>query len=259
MEPEIKDLYLLIKKAKEERSKLDNIIRPFMDESFSDKENLELCQVGRFLSNLNSNASILKKRESPDFLISYNNDVIGLEHESILSEDLKSKKYRSIKRLFRDAAILFADRYPEYKILANIYLHDNNFSFKKHEMDSLKNEIVDFIYKYITQQDIPNPNFISDILILNHSRVSFVYNPGAGYVESIERGYILKAIERKERKIDEYIKNTGINRQWLLLTMGTIEPDSFEFIDSFFDEEIKSRFEHIFVLEDFNSNVYEIK
>lgn len=259
MEIRTEDLNLLINNVKKERTMLDNMISPFMNESFSDKENLELCQTGKFLSKLNGFVSILKKRESPDFLISYNNDPVGLEHELILSEDRKSKKYRSIKKLFRDAAILFANKYPEYKILVNVYLNDNNFSFKKHEMDSLKNEIADCIYNSIKQKDFPKSSFISEVLIFNHSRVSFVYNPGPGYVESINRDHILKAIRRKESKIDKYIKKTGVNRQWLLLAIGTVEPDSFEFNKCFLEKEIKSRFEHIFILEDFNNTLHKIK
>lgn len=49
----------------------------------SDKEKLEICQVGKFLILLDEDISITRKSESPDFIIQIKDKSIGLEHETI--------------------------------------------------------------------------------------------------------------------------------------------------------------------------------
>src|SRR5674476_1480499 len=92
-----------INQMKERIESLDKIIRPFLNDNNNRKQNIELCQVGKLLTSLDGRLSILDRRESPDFIICYNGEIIGLEHEEIVDNNL-AKSIRSIEKLFRDAA-----------------------------------------------------------------------------------------------------------------------------------------------------------
>lgn len=238
--------------------RIDAIIRPFMADKLNRKQGIELCQVGKFLSLLDFPTTIVERRESPDFIISYNGELIGLEHESILDEKVASS-YRSVSDLFNDAAKLFSNKYPDIKILVNIYLSVDRLVFKKHERAVLIDEIIDFISNYINDSETIKPDFIDRLSVSKHSRVNFVYNPGAHYVESLNEERLMSAIEKKENKIADYIQKSNIQKQWLILTTGTYGPDSFEYGDSPFQINITSNYDRIYLLEDFNSVLWKIK
>lgn len=238
--------------------RIDAIIRPYMSDNLNRKQGIELCQVGKFLSLLDFPTTIVERRESPDFIITYDGEAIGLEHESILDEKIAAD-YQSVSGLFNDAAKLFSHKYPEIKILANIYLSVDRFSFKKHERAALTDIIIDFISKYLYDSTSIKPDFIDSLTISKHSRVNFVYNPGAHYVESLSEERLISAIEKKESKIADYIKKSNIHKQWLLLTTGTYSPDSFDYGDPPFRRNIISDYDRIFLLEDFHSVLWRIK
>jgi len=65
-------------------------------------------------------------------------------------------------------------------------------------------------------------------------------------------------IQKKEAKFNQYREASGLERQWLLLVSG-IGSDSFNIEDVELCEEIESQFEHIYLLEDFEARVTEMK
>ena len=242
-----------------ERDYVRKIIEPFIKMELNQQQSLEICQVGKFVAKLGQDAFIISKCESPDFIISYKGNSYGLEHVSIINNQL-SPQFNSLRSLFHDAEEVFKEKYPGNNLLANIYLKSNDFSFKKVDADKLKSQISDFIYnKYILKSDVLAPDFIESIHVTPHSRVAFIYNPGAHYVERINAASIIKLIEKKEPKVKEYIKNSGLDKQWLLMMIGTYNPDSYDFGDMPFNLEVISDFERIFIMEDFSSQVIEIK
>lgn len=238
--------------------RIDAIIKPFIADNLTRKQSVELCQVGKFLSLMDAPSTIIERRESPDFIILYDDEIIGLEHESILDEKI-AIDFRSVSDLFNDAAKSFSFKYPDTKILANIYLNVDRLVFKKHERIALIDKIVDFVSNYINDSDTIKPDFIESLSVSKHSRVSFVYNPGAHYVESLNVERLIIAIEKKESKIVDYIKKSNVQKQWLLLTTGTYGPDSFDYGDFPFQIDITSDYDRIYLLEDFKSVVWRIK
>jgi hypothetical protein len=254
----IEKLKEMMQNVKSSSERVEKIIKPFMSDNLSRKQGIELCQVGKFLSLLEVPTTIIERRESPDFIISNGGELIGLEHESILDEKIASD-YRSVSDLFNDAATLFSQKYPDVKLLANIYLSVDKLVFKKHERTGIIEKIVDYIFNYITDVDTIKPDFIDSLSVTKHSRVDFVYNPGAHYVDSLNEERLISAILKKEKKIADYKKKTGLQKQWLLLTIGTLGPDSFEYGDAPFHVDITTDYDGIFLLEDFHNNLWRIK
>jgi hypothetical protein len=67
-------------RLKEQERNLELIIKPFLSKKIGKKQRVELCQVGKFLTLLDYYPHIVKHCASPDFIISYNGQIIGLEH-----------------------------------------------------------------------------------------------------------------------------------------------------------------------------------
>lgn len=248
----------MVQTVEESNMLIDAIIRPFVADNLNRKQGLELCQVGKFLSLLDAPSSIVERRESPDFIISFDGETIGLEHESIIDEKIASD-YRSVSDLFNDAAKQFSHKYPDNKILANIYLSVDRLVFKKHERAVFIDQIVEFISNYLNDSKTIKPYFIERLSVSKHSGVKFVYNSGAHYVEPLNEERLISAIRKKEVRINNYIQKSKIIKQWLLLTTGTYGPDSFDYGESPFHIEVKTNFDRIYLLEDFNSCLWRIK
>lgn len=228
------------------------------DSDLSDQKTLELCQVGKFLTLFdNDKIEILDQCESPDFIISVNDIKIGLEHETILNGQ-KVKQIQSINYLFNQAAKTFEIKYPDIKVLANCWLKKDDFSFRKIERKTIINQIVDYIYGLTQNLNINKPDFIDYIRIMKHSGVSFSFNADISNIESLDNLTLINAIEKKERLIDKYIKNSRIQKHWLLIVIGQLSPDAFE-IDKFNYKIADSKFERIYLLEDFNAKKYKLK
>jgi hypothetical protein len=64
-----------------------------------------------------------------------------------------------------------------------------------------------------------------------------------------DQKFLRRFIARKESKIDNYRRNSGVNRQWLLLVTGVVgaqEPIPGDLIGPMF---VRSRFERIFLMD----------
>ena len=63
--------------------------------------------------------------------------------------------------------------------------------------------------------------------------------------------------KKKERKIAAY-KASGIEKQWLLIVIGSAGESSYE-VEGKIEIELKTDFDKVFILEDFKSKLYELK
>jgi hypothetical protein len=234
-------------------SKINKLLE---DETLSEQKNLELCQVGKFLTLLeDQNAKIIEQRESPDFIISVDDRMVGLEHEIILNTQ---NQFQSTKNIFRLAAKEFEKRYPDIKVLANCWLTTNDFNYKQKDKKKIIGEIVEYIYGMTQKSKVKIPDFLDDVIISKHSGVSFSVNNYISNIESLDDLTLSKAIKKKEDLIERYISNSQIKDQWLLLVIGQVSPDSYK-TNGLFSSFNSSRFERIYLLEDFQSKKYRIK
>jgi len=66
-----------------------------------------------------------------------------------------------------------------------------------------------------------------------------------------------QAIKKKEKKISSYRENSG-NIQWLLIVIGSNGESSYN-MNKTIEVDIKTEFDKVYVLEDFNNKLYELK
>lgn len=259
---DMKNLEESLKEAKKKMdqfgNKINSIINPFLDEKLSRKEVVEICHVGKFIAVWDETIQLVEKRESPDFVVNHQGEKIGLEVERIFNhkevENIKSKQ-----GLFESAAQKFQSQYPQFKLLANFGLTDN-FQIKGNKKSDLIKEINEYMFAKANKNILNKPSFITGVDIMPHTGVSFNFVEGVYMATDITETTIKDAIEKKELKFNKYKEHLGTERQWLLLVIG-IGSDSYniEIEELEFTEEIESQFEHIYLLEDFDAKVIEIK
>lgn len=216
---------------------------------------LELCQVGKFLLSFNGEIIINQLSEKPDFILKFGSTLIGCEHMIIVDNEEKQKEgfyeniFSIVENQLRKDQIL-----PNF--LANCYI-SKKASYKINEKEDtiqiIKNVISQFVLSGIL---IENP-FIRKISSMPHSQISLSPNHGAWIQKIISADKICQAIRKKEAKIEEYRKKNA-DEIWLLMVIGSTGASSYEW-DQNIKIDIETKFNKIFVLEDFDNKVHIIK
>ena len=239
---------------------LDTLISPllkdFKDNSNESKQKrLEICHVGKFLMLLGSHSCIEKLSEKPDFILNVDQTHIGLEHQIIINPSDKQQEgfFENIFSIAEER-IQGINQLPNFH--ANCYLHDN-IKYSVAKRDEYIAEILDVIITYVSSNQLKCSYLIQDMHTMPHDRKSISPNFGAWWQKRITERIILEAIARKESKIESYMSNCG-EIQWLLLVIGGVNDSSYE-MDQSLDIKLESRFSKIYIMEDFNNRLFEIK
>jgi hypothetical protein len=140
--------------------------------------------------------------------------------------------------------------------LANIYAQPY-FNAKINEKQETVQKICYLVRTHLETGTIPENDIIECIFLMKHSTISLCGNLGAWWQKEITEDLITNAIKNKEKKIDEYKKNTNCE-QWLLLVIGGVGASSFLMKDNL-NLSIETRFDKIYVLEDFSTKLFELK
>lgn len=252
------------------------LITPFNSNDLVEKKKIELWHVGLFVSLLNNEAEILIHDDVPDFIVSYKGRKIGLEHQRILVEPSIGFS-NSFKTLVSMAANVFRIKYPNINFLAAVYWSSEDFKFKKADHNKIANDIADYIYEVYVNIGVWNaeigssifdlyeqfnsnkPNYIERVSLTPHDRLDFDYNPGGYVISDINENILENEILRKEELVNSYREKSLLEEQWLLLVLATCSPDSYHYPKSGFQMNLISSFDKIFVLEDFDRKIYELK
>lgn len=216
---------------------------------------LELCQIGKLISSYFDEYEIVKVFERPDFLISNGQVTIGLEHQLILDPEVKSKEgfYDNIfdkveHNLMQD------DSLPNF--LINLIIK-RKADLTINNKDSIVSQLTDILRTFILTGELKDNDYIEDADSMTHSRKSINANYGGHLQRSINKDLILEFLKKKEDKIDSYVKNS-VPMQWLVLVIGSLGESSYE-VKNEFDIEIETRFDKVFLYEDFQNRLYELK
>ena len=216
---------------------------------------LELCQVGKFLCSYFPEYEIAESREQPDFLITNGKKKVGLEHQSILVDEI-------LKRtgFFKNIALLTEREFEKDEkmpnFLVNCYIgKDIEFS-NKNKNDFLKT-FKTVIKEFVLNDIFIENNLIDDIHKMPHTQKSVNINFGGYMVPELSKERLLEAIDKKEKKVKDYIVNTN-SEQWLLLLIGGVGAHSY-YLRQEMDINLDTNFKKIFLLEDFDNRLYEIK
>ncbi|MFT6841501.1 MAG: hypothetical protein ACJASR_000262 [Psychroserpens sp.] len=219
------------------------------------QKNLELCQVGKLLGTYFPEYNILETRESPDFIIKNGFEKIGVEHELIIDSTLKKKE-----GFYENICKKVEEKLDENKNMPNFLvncLFKSDLDYKIREKGEIINSITSIISDYVLESKFPDNKFFHSIMKMNHSRKTINANFGAHIQNPITKSHISSAIKKKELKIENYINNT-VQLQWLVLVIGSSGESSFE-VDKLFEYNITSSFSKIFLYEDFNNRLFELK
>ncbi|GAB2994410.1 hypothetical protein GCM10027284_09600 [Cyclobacterium sediminis] len=248
-----------------EAKNLDNLIGSFLKEldeldPNTPKKTLEICHVGKFLMLFNANFQIDSVGEQPDFIIkSTNNNFIGLEHEILLDHSQK-KIEGSFEDIVKIAENKFKERFPTFKFLVNIRVNIKKKLNKKNKI-FYADSIVTIVEKHLIHGKFERNDLVNRITCQEDSNLTFNSIPSGGFIKkSLKPEHLITAILKKESKRQKYINNTGLNQQWLLIVIGSAAKSSYEILQKF-DENllIKCGFNRIFILEDFNSRLFELQ
>ncbi len=239
---------------------LESLIDDFISDLKTDKYKnhqkiLELNHIAKFLSFFEDKFKIDKINEEPDFIIASSIEKIGLEHQILIDNRAKEKE-GFIENLFKQAEQILSKETDIQNFHADIYV--NPFvEVKINDKKQKVFEIVDLLKGYLKTEELYENEIIDDIFIMPHSQISLCPNFGGWCKKNITPDLLTNAISKKERLINNYIQKTNL-KQWLLIVIGGVGDSSYEF-DYRFDFEIESKFDKIFLLEDFKYRLYEIK
>lgn len=220
------------------------------------QKQLEICQLGKLLVTYFPEFSIEEVREKPDFIISDGKKRIALEHQTILDPETKSHQ-GFYENIFHIAERDFLKEGSLPNFLANCYLKDN-LQFKNSDKKMLIQLVKDTVTEYVLNNNLVENLLISEIIKIPHSKKNLNANFGAYMVKDLDSEKLIDFIIKKEDKVKSYRQNTGLE-QWLLLVSGGAGEYSFDIENPIERLDIKSGFDKIYLMADFDNQLYEIK
>lgn len=223
--------------------------------NYNKQKILELCQIGKLVGTYFPNYDILELIEKPDVVISNGVSKVGIEHQLVVDFEEKEREgfYRNI---FDKVEIILKKKNNLPNFLINVFLK-NNLSYKIKDKNKIITEITKIIEHYIKTKELFENAYIYDVLSMKHNSISVCPNFG-GYVQKwIDEDTLKQFIEKKEKKISLYRSNFSYPI-WLVLVIGGLGKSSYE-LNNTFEIEVKSSFDKIFLFEDFNNTLYELK
>ena len=216
---------------------------------------LELCQVGKFLCTYFPKFNIAESREQPDFIITNGIIKIGLEHQSIfVDEILKRTGFFNNIALLAERELEKETDMPDF--LVNCYIR-KDVVFTNKDKNDILNTFVNVIKEFVLNDIIIQNNLFDDIMKMPHSQKNINVNFGAYMVPVLTKEKLLEAINKKEAKVNNYIKNTNY-KQWLLLLIGGVGEHSL-YVRNELKLKFDTTFEKVFLLEDFDNRLYQLK
>ena len=248
-----------IEAFKKESAKLGNIINPILDNfDLNKQETLEVCQIGKFAYKIDSDIRIVDKPQppNPDFIIELNDNLIGLEHTQILTED--AQRYFRVKTLLDYAEQIFEQKYPNINVHATISVQNDEWNYSQRDKPKLAEQIADYVQWTRLEMDFELPEKITNIKTTRHSQVSFSYKEKNWQAEYLTRERLKSEIEKKESKILGYkTSEKQLTELWLVLLIGSLSSVSYELNESE-NYEMESEFDRVYLMADFDAKILRV-
>ncbi len=216
---------------------------------------LELCQIGKLLATYFNDFEITQVTEKPDFIISNGQTQFGLEHELIL--DSKNKSQEGFYENICEKVEVNLENDPSIpNILVNLYLKDN-LSFKINDKTDLITRLTELVKHFILTGELYDNDIVKNAHKMKHTQKSVNANFRAYLQKTITKDLILEYVSKKENKISAYRQNIKLP-QWLVLIIGGVGQSSFE-VNELLSIELTTDFDKVFLYEDFDNKLYELK
>jgi len=249
-----------IEAFKKESAELGNVINPILDNfDLNKQETLEVCQIGKFAYKIDSDIRIVDKPQppNPDFIIELNDNLIGLEHTQILTED--AQRYFRVKTLLDYSEQIFEQKYPNINVHATISVQNDEWNYSQKDKPKLAEQIADYVQWTRLETDFELPEKITNIKTTRHSQVSFSYKEKNWQAEYLTRERLKSEIEKKESKILGYkTSEKQLTELWLVLLIGSLSSVSYELNESE-NYEMESEFDRVYLMADFDAKILRVK
>lgn len=243
-----------------ESAELGNVINPVLEKfELNKQETLEVCHIGKFVCKIDSNIRITDKPQppNPDFIIEFNDNLIGLEHTQILTKD--AKKYFRVKTLLDYAEQIFEQKYPNTNVHASISVQNDEWDYSQKDKPKLAEQIADFVQWSRLETDFELPEKITNIKTTIHSKVSFSYDEKNWQAQYLTRERLKSEIEKKECKILGYkTSEKQLTELWLVLFIGSLSSVSYKLNESE-NYEMESKFDRVYLMSDFEAKILRLK
>jgi hypothetical protein len=216
---------------------------------------LELCQVGKLIATYFNDFQIVELREKPDFIITNGEVRVALEHELIINYQEKARE-GYYENICEKIEIALNDDLSLPDFLINLYFKDN-LDYKNRDKNELISQLTVLVKQFIETGILIENDIVIRAVKMKHSKKCVCANFGACSQKSISKELVIEHIKKKENRINTYIQNTALP-QWLVMVIGGLGKSSYE-VNQTFKVDIDSKFEKIFLYEDFANNLYRIK
>ncbi len=218
------------------------------------KKTFEICHAGKFLLFF-ENLNIIEVSEKPDFILFNGKEKIGLEHQIIVEPKSKERE-GFFENIFAQTETELQQDIELPNFLADCYIK-YHATYKLTQKEKLIKIVKTVIKEYVLNDNFIENPIIESISLQPHSQKNIHANMGAWWQKNIPKEILENAINKKNTKVSSY-RETGIQKQWLLLVIGSSGDSSFE-MDKNLKLEIETKFDKVFVLEDFRNTLYELK
>ncbi len=243
------------------RAAYKEIIQPTLDRYQLKKKNaLELCQAGKFMLNIDRSIRIvdMPAPPNPDFLFTYNNQLIGLEHTR-LTNPTHSPRVFSIQHLLDKAAERFQEKFPAHKICASFRFPNDEFDFSRNDQHSITDIICAYVDEHCRGIENNKPDFIESVRIMPNRIVSFYFHEHHFYGDKLATDVVSQTIATKEEKLNKYYsRNAEIKEFWLVMVIGSLSRASYE-LDEFTNYQMASQFDKVYLMADFDETIVQVK
>ncbi len=259
MKISIESIKKLVEDAKRERVNLGDIINPILHNyNLEKKEILEVCQIGKFIYNLNCQISFIEKPSPPrpDFIIQYDSKLVGLEHTRIFSEN--AGNFNRVNSIIEYSEEVYKSMFPNDKVHAIISVEDDNIVYKQIEKKKIAVEIALYVNSVKNGFFLEKPLYIKNVKTTIHSKISFSYDEKNWKSNYLTKGRLEKEINKKEKKIFLYKKDEKeISEYWLVLFIGSLSSASYELNENE-DYKLPSKFDRVYLVADFDSKIVRV-
>lgn len=231
----------------------------------------ELISLGKFMYTTQMDFRITPM-EVPDFILSSDEVIVGLEHTRLEAEKDKAYVAEIWKKYLKDTVSHLLTEIPnlngvanltldtDYKLFDGKSLRDFNDKAIKANHSTFLKELVDYMLATIKGTIQRAPVFVKAFSYQpSNEPFSLKYNQDY-FVRNDFTEMVLAAIQKKEKRLNAYKVNADITECWLLLVYGDASLSSgFKVNKHSLTTPIASKFDRIFILNSFNQACFEIE
>jgi uncharacterized protein YlzI (FlbEa/FlbD family) len=251
-----------IKGIENEKKEIKFLINPFYEKLLventreSIKKLRELIDVGKFIYHFGQGMRLISCDESPDFIINFNGEDIGLEHTGMYDDDVV-EKVKVFRKLVEECEKELKEKETRLLGLFNIIIFpkrlDDIFPLNRTRTKMI---LIDLIQQKAGNHLSQLPEYIKDIVLTPHQILELTV--GESYlvaelsVESLEA-----RIKSKEQKITNYTSTRKLRKVWLLIVMDGVSSISSYKLD--FESLPKEHiaFNRIFLFDSFSGAIVQ--